>query len=184
MSARLFAFLSVAALASSGCFHVKSSIPGVLDLRSDGSDAPVATKPMEGEATRDGVGGFFLGAGAEGTSDVTVENRATFIGLSFYFLIHPLNGDVQDEWQSVLGKDGAARNVHIGESLTIGAFLHELVRSLICVPVYVFTPLTIDQTGSATRIETGGSSAAAATREESIPPALPPDGAAPPGTSF
>ncbi|MDP2344187.1 MAG: hypothetical protein Q8O67_24730 [Deltaproteobacteria bacterium] len=169
------------AFASTGCSHVSSQIPGVLDLRSDGSEAATITEALPAsDATRDGVGGFFLGTGATGSSEVVVENRAHFLGLYIAFLIHPLNGDVEDEWKAVLGKDGAARNVSIGEKLSIMGWANEMLRGLCCLPVFVFMPLSVDMTGEATRIKGGGSSA----RDESTTPAFPPAGSAPTDGKF
>ena len=164
-----FVALVVVALASAGCFHVTSSIPGVLDLRSDGSEAPVEDKPLPtSDATRDGVGSFFLGSGAQGGSNVKIENREHFLGLWVAFFIHPLNGDVDDEWSAVLANNGAARNVSIGEQLTIMGWANEMLRGLCCMPVFFFMPLTIDVTGEATRIQV-----LASARDESITPAFP-----------
>ena len=163
-----------------GCTHITAEVPGVLDLRSDGSETPVMTTPLPASgATRDGVGSFFLGSGAQGAGDVTVENRATFIGLWAGWLIHPLNGEVHDEWGAVIGDNAAARNVSIGEKLSIMGWLNEMLRGFCCMPLFFFTPVTVDMTGEATRIKAAGSA-----RDESITPAFPdpaPSGPAPDG---
>jgi hypothetical protein len=173
-SAPLVAFVLVAA-ASSGCTHITSTLPGVLDLRSDGSEAPPNTDSIPlSDATREGVGGFFLGTGATGSGDVKIENRETFLGLGLIF-IHPLNGDVDDEWNAVLGKDGAARNVSVGEQLSIMGWASEMVRGFCCIPIFPFWALSVDVTGKATRIK-----AVSGARDEPTMPAFPAPGTATP----
>lgn len=175
--------LAVLAVSSTGCFHMRADLPGVLDLRSDGSEAAVDNTALPADAARDGIGGFFSGGGVQGTKgDVTIENRVTFLTLGGAFFIYPLNDNTNDEWRTVLGKEGAARNVTIGEGITGGTALNAFLRGLCCYPVFVFSAIGVDLSGSATRIEGSGGSTASSTsstREESIPPPVGADGAAP-----
>ncbi len=162
-----------------GCMHITSEVPGVLDLRSDGAEAPVTTTPLPAsDVTRDGVGGFFSGAGAQGSSDVTIEDRNSLVAIGPLVLMSVLNSSSTEEWQAVVATDGALRNVTIGEQISLGAIGATLVKGVCLCPIIGgWVAPTIDFKASGTRV--GGFGSAAAERETSIPPSLPADGGLP-----
>lgn len=178
-------FASAAALVcalGSGCMHITSEVPGVLDLRSDGADTPVRGDALPAtEASRSGIGGFFSGAGTQGTSDVTIEDRNSLVAIGPLVLMSVLNSSSTEEWRAAIGQDGALRNVTVGEEISLGAIGAWIVKSTcLCPIVGGWVAPTIDFQGSGTRIGYGGSggSSPAPERELSIPPALPADGSA------
>jgi hypothetical protein len=156
----------VASIASTtGCRSFTANVPGVLDLRSDGSQAaPVTTEKVPvGETTREGFGSFLTGSGvALKGADVSVEDRHWwFIGL---FSI--INGSMQEEMTAALGK-GALKNVKVGE--TIGGMDAGLyaggIAASIFIPFlgwYIINPAvqalmpTMTGTFSGTKIATSG----------------------------
>jgi hypothetical protein len=174
--------VAFAAAGSSGCMHISSEVPGVLDLRSDGADAPVKADALpSNDASRSGFGAFFSGAGAQGSSDVTIEDRNTLVAVGPLILMSVVNSSSTEEWRAALGNDGALRNVTLGEQISIGAFGATLVKGICLCPVIGgWVAPTIDFKASGTRIGQTASGAASE-RETSIPPALPADGSA--GTS-
>lgn len=87
---------------------VTSKMPGVLDLRSDGADAPVRSEPLPPSATRTGFDAFAFGEGVKGGADVVIEDRSHF-ALS---LIPIGNESSTGEWQAALGGQ-ALRNVAV-----------------------------------------------------------------------
>ncbi len=107
----------VASLASTGCYSFTANVPGVLDLRSDGSAATplTAEKLPVGETSREGFGSFFTGAGAQATgADVTIEDRHWWV----LGLFNIVNTSAKEEMQAALGKN-AMKNVYVGEQMTL-----------------------------------------------------------------
>ncbi len=144
----------------SGCLHVTSKVPGVLDLRSDGADAPINTEPLPTGAARTGFDGFAYGAGVAGQSDVQIEDRNHFV----LALIPIANESSTEEWQMALG-DGHLRNVSMNEQYGVMTFFVAFVKGLVPV-VGGFIQGTWDVRAKGTRIAGG----AAAVRDESLPP--------------
>jgi len=146
---------------SSGCYHVTSKVPGVLDLRSDGADSTVDSSPLPKGATREGFDAFAYGAGVTGAADVLIEDRNHYV----IDLVPILNESSTEEWKSALG-DGALRNIAITEQFGGMSVLLTLVKS--CIPcVGGFTNGTWDFKARATRIQVTSSP-----RDESmVPPA-------------
>ncbi len=98
---RLAASVSMPLLVAS-CMHYQTEIPGVLDLRSDGSaaaSAPVKNMPS-GDVNRSGFNSIFSGDGLK-TRDgkVTVEERHYWI----IGLIPIFNTSARDELDAALG---------------------------------------------------------------------------------
>lgn len=115
MSNRLAPLLAVLAFGV-GCNHITTKVPGVLDLRSDGSDAAVdSTAPKE--APRAGFDGLLWGDGVQGSGQVTVVDRK-------YWLLNLLamgNESATEEINAAMG-DGGLKGVTIGEQYTLGDF--------------------------------------------------------------
>lgn len=158
----------VALASASGCLHVSSAVPGVLDLRSDGADAPVVAdvKPKE-ETTREGLLWFFAGAGVEGDTDVRIEDRNTF-----FVLWGPVfNGSSTEEWQAALN-GGALRNVVLGDEYGFGNMANFVVRAYACYPLTFWVTPNLDFHAEGKRIAVDG---APALRAEPSPPPAPPD---------
>ncbi len=150
-----------------GCLHVTSKIPGVLDLRSDGADAPVNDEPLANGATRSGFDAFAYGGGVTGTTDVQIEDRNHFI----LALVPVANESSTEEWKQALG-DGHLRNITVNEQFGVMTWFVAFAKGLVPF-VGGFIQGTWDVRFKATRI-TGG---AAAVRDESlVPPASVDDG--------
>ena len=167
---RTLTALLLAAVATSGCYHIDSQLPGVLDLRSDGADAPVETaalQPSEAVA-RGGMSSFFLGDGATASgAEVSIVDRNHYI-LGWFPIFNPSS---KEEWQAALGESGALRNVQIGDQLSIMAWANALVIQLCTFNLASIAAQTWDFTAKGTRIKADGSP-----RNESVPP---PAGGAP-----
>jgi hypothetical protein len=99
------------ALCAIGCNHIDTRVPGVLDLRSDASDAPVDQTAPKAEA-RAGLDGFFYGDGAiQSGAQVTVVDRKWWL---FKGLVPVTNESATEEIAAAVG-DSALRNVKFGE---------------------------------------------------------------------
>jgi len=162
MVKRLFALLAALFL-STGCYTVTSKMPGVLDLRSDGQDAPVDHSELAQSAKRDGFGGIAFGGGVSGSGDVLIEDRNHYVLL----LLPIMNESSSEEWRSALG-DGQLRNIAITEGMSGMSVLSYLGKAIIgsCLcGVGPFVAGTWDFKARATRIQ-----AVANVREESIVP--------------
>jgi hypothetical protein len=184
------AVLALCAALSTGCYSFTANVPGVLDLRSDGSQASVSSDKLPpGEHTRDGVGGFMFGNGLQpgaAPADVTIEDRHWWaIGL---FTI--MNPSIKEEVQAALGK-GAMRKVYIGEEqtfmdigLTIGmsivAGIIPGVNGILIPLVRAITPPMTSKL-SGTRIAVSGAPAGGEAMPPPTDPMPPPaEGTAPP----
>lgn len=169
----------------SGCMHITSEVPGVLDLRSDGADSDVRAEAVTaGDASRDGIMGFFAGTGAQvtstGGSDVTIVDRNSLVAVGPLILMSVLNSSSTEEWNAAL-QGGALRNVTIGEQISPGAVGATLVKGVcLCPAIGGWVAPTIDFNAGGTRINL--TPAAASERDTSIPPALPSDGSLAPAS--
>lgn len=109
---RAIALSLATALVASGCLHITTKVPGVLDLRSDAAEAPANPKPPTGG--RDGFDSILKGDGVQGKDNVTIDDRKFWvIGLI------PLRDDGGPELINAAIGDGALRNVTIGEQFTL-----------------------------------------------------------------
>ena len=175
MSMMRFAVLGslVASLAASGCLHSRTEMPGVLDLRSTGSDAPLAQEPIDKAATRAGFDAFSYGAGVEGSTDVTIDNRTHYL----IGLVPVLGDSAAEEWRLATG-GGALRNVTVSDSLGGGPILLTFLKNIFpCSCVTGWVAPTWGTGGRAIRI------AASAARDIPVTPAgaqPPPPDASPP----
>jgi len=155
-----------------GCTTVTSKIPGVLDLRSDGADAPVNSAALP--PARSGFDGFAYGEGVKGGADVVIEDRSHFV----LNLVPIANEFSTDEWRTAIG-DQALRNVAITEQYTVMTWAVGFVKGLIPV-VGGFITGTWDFRARGTRILASGSSV----RDESIPPPPATDTGITPGVGY
>lgn len=124
--------LALAALvAGSGCNHLTTHVPGVLDMRTDGAAAaPATVKP--GAAARAGFDSIVYGEGVTGTSDVKVIDRK-YWACAFFPV---LNESATEEITMSMGPTGALRNVRIGEQFTVmNWFMGVVVRAIPVVNV-------------------------------------------------
>ncbi len=100
-----------------GCFHTEVMLPGVLDVRSDGSSATANAalmKPVPDVTTRTGVSGIIYGDGATSTAAaVKVEDRQWFV----LALVPVLNDMGAVELKAAIG-DGALRKTVVGDGMT------------------------------------------------------------------
>lgn len=109
---RTLALVAALAAGATGCTHITTTVPGVLDLRSDGSAATVETKAATGE--RSGFDAIMNGDGVKGTSDVMIEDRKYWV----CSLFPVLNPSATEEISAAVGTS-AMRNVRIGEQYTL-----------------------------------------------------------------
>ena len=174
------AFLPVCALAlafAPSCQHYESEVPGVLDLRSDGAEAPVESRPLPKEAAREGLEAWMKGQGVTGATDIVAEDRAVW-ALRLFLLGDGLTPEVQ----AALGKGGALRKVALQEELTLlDAAFFFCAMPIPCVDLAALTLLpsfTVQLTG--TRVLPSG---LPATREGPTAPPVGPAGDPAPGTS-
>lgn len=133
--------LVLAAVLSTACLHTNTKLPGVLDLRSDGSGAQPATdqlKPSE-ETSRAGFGSFISGEGLQQKgADITIEDRQWFL----LGLIHIVNDQGDAEYKA-LPKDTVLRNVKVGDALTGTDILVEIVPSVVLSALIITYPLAV-----------------------------------------
>jgi hypothetical protein len=112
----LLPLLLCAAVAGTGCMHTNTVLPGVLDLRSDGSTATVNKDKVEvkgDDVKRDGFGAIMSGDGLQIEGEkVRVEDRNWHL----LGLIHVINDHGEAEF-AALPKTGALKNVHVGDRL-------------------------------------------------------------------
>jgi hypothetical protein len=200
------ALLAATVVASSGCYHYTTDVPGVLDLRSDGASAQenaAAIENKEGdEVSRDGFMGFLNGAGvqAEG-SKFTVEDRHLFLGIVIPGLFVIMNDSASEELDAAMGEGGAIRKVRIGHTedmmsilLSIGtrivAGIVPVVNAIASPVVNITNPFWFTFTASGERIQGSGGKGAMAPPPppaDAPPPPPPPppppaEGDAPPAT--
>lgn len=138
-------------LLSTGCFHFRTELPGVLDLRSDASLAAPQHEetPLDESLHREGSRSTLQGAGVsiEGHR-VLVHDRHIWIGATFLapgaFLLW--NGDgAEPELKAALGDQGILRNVQLSHRLGFLDFLLDLgtrfTQLVLCSPILVFAPI-------------------------------------------
>ncbi len=165
------------ALAGAGCNHITTRVPGVLDLRSDGSGAPAESQPAKAES-RTGFDAILWGDGVQGSGSVTVVDRK-------YWLIKGLfpiaNESATEEIAAATG-DGALRNVHIGELYSGWDFGISVIVGIIPVVDFiapcVMPPL--DVTFSGTRVKVAGTGDVAEPPAPTGEPEPPPVSSSPP----
>ncbi|MBI1948937.1 MAG: hypothetical protein HYS27_24835 [Deltaproteobacteria bacterium] len=148
-TARAVALL-VALASSPACQHYQTDLPGTLDLRSDGAEAPLETRPLPKEAAREGLESWMKGAGTAGATTVIAEDRA-FWALRLF----PLGDGANEEIAAALGKDGALRALTLHEELTpFDAALLACTLPIPCVDVGTVVMLpsfTVQLTGTRVR---------------------------------
>ena len=107
-----------ALVSSAGCFHHQAYLPGVIDMRTDGSGLPAARAAATSnpKLARAGVEALAQGAGvARVDSEITVEDRHYWI-----FGSVPIHNDNPTP-ELVAARDvgGALTGVQIGEALDV-----------------------------------------------------------------
>ena len=112
MVARRAAPVAVLAMLAA-CQHYQTDLPGVLDLRSDGAEAPLETRPLPADAARQGLEAWMKGAGTSGTTTVVAEDRALWA-----LRLFPLGDGAKGEVAVALGKDGALRALALHEEIS------------------------------------------------------------------
>jgi hypothetical protein len=156
MRLRPLSLAAVIALGSSGCLHVTTDLPGVLDLRSDGSQAALDSTalPAGSGVGREGVDTFLYGAGATGGPDVRLVDRQHWA----VSLVPVFNDGGNAEWSAALGK-GALRDVVVGEQLSPGAYGITVAKECCTCGIGGLVASTLDVTGAATRVQLSGAGA-------------------------
>src|SRR5688572_23150247 len=123
--------ITVMVVLFAACSHYRTPIPGVLDLRSDGTGAPVATTPLAPEAEREGLDSLMKGDGTKGKVEVQVHDRGIW-ALRLMFL-----GDgASQEMSYVFRGRSALRNVSIAEEIGVGdTAIFFCTMPIPCVPL-------------------------------------------------
>lgn len=134
---------------SVGCFRYRTHVPGVIDMRTDASGAE-ATRPRVEERRDDGLFEILLGRGAYARGErVVVEDRHYWVA----GLIPLFNTDAEEELFALVEGSRAARDVRIGESITVEDALAALIVPQI-VPLvgYVLPTYTFHASGTPIRL--------------------------------
>ena len=158
-------------LVGAGCNHMTTRVPGVLDLRSDGSDVPVDNSPPKAES-RSGFDSLLWGDGAQGAGQTTVVDRKYWI----IGLIGIGNESATEEINAAVG-NGAFRNVTIGEEYTFGDMAVGFCGSFIPLAGCVVhmqqggSPMDFKMSGTHVKIIADGGGALPPSGEEPTPPA-------------
>lgn len=158
-----------------GCFHHQAYLPGVIDLRTDGSGLPTATRPptVDPRQTRSGVEGYVTGEGLTvAGADVDVEDRHYWIA----GLIPVINDSPTPEIAAALASSDALVQLEIREELDIVSVVGALIAQLV-VPVtaWVAPPWSFGLHAKAVATRTGApTGAASASAAPPLPAAAPP----------
>ena len=151
MLSRLLSVLSLTAVAATGCLHTTTKVPGVLDMRTDGSGAASRTVSVKDpELAREGFGSFLWGSGVQGTKEIAVEDRKWWI----IDLIPMFNESATEEIKAGLGS-GAIRNVKIGDQLQLMDVGLSVAKACACLLPYYAFPLSFTATFTGTPIDVG-----------------------------
>lgn len=171
--------LAAASVAASACNHVTTKVPGVLDLRSDGTEAPAETSAPAGG--RSGFDSWISGAGLQGTSQITIEDRKFWLLRLFTIS----NESATEEINAAMGPSGGLRSVTIGDTFSGTDLLLSMGIGLCTAPLagiggLVVPPFTA--TVSGTRIKGGVPEPAFEAPSSDSPPADAPVPAPAPGS--
>jgi hypothetical protein len=133
-----------------GCNHVTTRVPGILDMRTEGGDAPTAPAKV---TSRSGFDSILWGDGVKSAgSQVSIEDRKYWI----IRLINIANESATEEINEALGPKGVARKVSVGDTYTLMDFAVGLCGSIIPLAGFALPPFTATFEG--TLIQAGGGS--------------------------
>ena len=135
-SVRSLAVLLVASAIVGGCFHHQAYLPGVIDLRTDGSGLPAPTRPpaTDPRQTRSGVEAYLTGEGLSVTgADVDIEDRHYWV----VGMIPVVNDSPTPEIAAAQAASDAMVRLEIGEELDVLSLIGSIVAQLV-VPVARF----------------------------------------------
>lgn len=119
------------------CQHYESDLPGVLDLRSDGMETPVESRPLPKEAAREGLESWMKGQGVTGSTDVIAEDRAVWA-----LRLWALGDGLKPEVETALAGPGALRRVTLKEELSaLDAAFFACTLPIPCVDLATLTLL-------------------------------------------
>jgi nucleoid-associated protein YgaU len=161
--------LLVAVLALAACNTVRTPLPGVLDLRSDGAASAPATVPVADAAGRDGIEAWMTGDGASGTAEVTVHDRHLWA-----LRLFRLTDDAKAEIEATTAGGHALRLLQLSEELGPWDALFTACGAVVpCAPVLL---PTLSWTLTAARVRPpaeapAAPSASPSTADERAPPA-------------
>lgn len=163
------------ALPTPGCYRYQTQVPGVIDLRTDASETPLArpSPPDDDELTRKGAVGVVMGRGVQlDRSRVTVEDRHVFLR----GLVPVFNSSAYEELDVALTLGGGLRSVEIGEQYGIIDVGITLVSVFVPIVGYLApSTYTFEASGEVLALEPG-----AADRGRALPSPLPLDELPPP----
>lgn len=152
-------FCCAVVASSAGCFHHQTYLPGVIDMRTDGSGLPSATAPatIDSKVARSGAEAFAQGAGVAqvGGDVVTVEDRHYWV----FGSIPIYNESPTPELLAARDLGGALNRVEVGESMGV----IDIVASIV-------VPLVIPATGWVLPSHTFHASGRAAVYRTTKPP--------------
>ncbi|MCC7070930.1 MAG: hypothetical protein IT383_06395 [Deltaproteobacteria bacterium] len=133
--------VTVVALAS-GCFHHQAYLPGVIDMRTDGSGLPAPGKlaPSDPRQTRNQLEGVALGQGLTiAGSDVTVDDRHFWV----VGLIPIFNDSATPELEAALATAGTMTRLEIVEEVDALSVVGSMIaRFFLPISAWVTPPWT------------------------------------------
>jgi hypothetical protein len=142
----------VCGVGSTGCFHHQAHLPGVIDMRSDGSGLPApapATRgaPVDRKIVRPGSEALVEGAGLTVVGrDLTIEDRHYWI----FGSIPIYNESPTPELQAALRVGGAVTTIEVGEEIdVVGILAATFVPFVLPAASWVLPPHTFRAKGRA-----------------------------------
>jgi hypothetical protein len=156
-------------LLTGGCFHHQTHLPGVIDMRTDGSGLPPPAKPTattDRKIARPSSEALVEGAGLSlAGRELSVEDRHYWIVGS----IPIYNESATPELQAALNVGGAVTKLEVGEEIdAIGIIAASFVPLVLPVAGWVLPPYTFRATGRATAWTVVGPGATVAPREPEL----------------
>lgn len=157
------------AVAASGCFHHQTHLPGVIDMRTDGSGLPPPAKPvtttdrkvtrLSSEALAEGAGLTVAGR------ELTVEDRHYWI----FGSIPIYNESPTPELQAAQNVGGAVTSIEVGEEIdAIGILAASFVPLVLPAAAWVLPPHTFRAKGRAAAWNVAAPGATVAPREPEL----------------
>jgi hypothetical protein len=165
----LVVIVFAAAVSSAGCFHHQAHLPGVIDMRTDGSGLPAPAKPKtstDRKVTRPSSEALVEGAGLSlAGRELSIEDRHYWI----FGSIPIYNESPTPELQAALDVGGAVTTIEVGEDMdAIGVLAAMFVPLVLPVTAWVLPPYTFHAKGRAAAWNVVAPGAAVAPREPEL----------------
>jgi hypothetical protein len=154
---------------SSGCFHHQAHLPGVIDMRTDGSGLPAPAKttaPTDRRVTRSSSESLAEGAGLSVAGrELTIEDRHYWI----FGSIPIYNESPTPELRAALHVGGAVIAIQVGEEIdAVGILAASFVPLVLPAAAWVLPPHTFRASGRAAAWNVAAPGATVAPREPEL----------------